>query len=93
MPPLTFWYFVVNSERLAGCDGHGPCIHGTCEQSPNGTYFCNCDEGWYGPRCDVPGRAFCLVMPVCHFMLSDTLDYETPMKLVLLLLASCMNQL
>ena len=40
----------------AGCDGHGPCMHGTCEQAPNGTYVCKCEEGWYGPECDVPGE-------------------------------------
>ena len=91
MPILNFWYSVVSSERLAGCDGDGPCIHGTCEPAPNGTYFCNCDNGWYGPECDVPGRAFCLLMPVC--MLFDTLGYETAMKLVLLLITSCMNWL
>ena len=43
------------SSLHAGCDGHGPCIHGTCEQAANGSNICNCDEGWYGPECDVPG--------------------------------------
>ena len=43
------------SSLHAGCDGHGPCIHGTCEQAANGSYICNCDDGWSGPECDVPG--------------------------------------
>ena len=45
------------STSHAGCDGHGPCLHGTCEQAANGSYVCNCDDGWYGPECDVPGSA------------------------------------
>ena len=45
------------SSLHAGCDGHGPCIHGTCEQAANGSYICNCDDGWYGPECDIPGSA------------------------------------
>ena len=78
MPDISLsWHY-------AGCDGHGPCIHGTCEQAANGTYFCNCEEGWYGPECDVPGRLLLLTirsllsliwlfMRVCFFTTSDIL--------------------
>ena len=55
-------FLIVNFTEHAGCDGHGPCIHGTCELAQNGTYVCNCDEGWYGIECDVPGM--CSVLDV-----------------------------
>ena len=40
----------------AGYDGHGPCIHGRCEQASNGTSSCKCDDGWSGLECNLPGR-------------------------------------
>ena len=52
--------------QRAGCDGHGPCIHGTCELAKNGSYVCNYDEGWYGIECDVPGTIPCLECIYCN---------------------------
>ena len=46
--------------EIAGCDGHGPCRHGTCELAQNGTYICSCDDGWFGIECNVPGMIVCL---------------------------------
>ena len=51
---------ILKIPEHAGCDGHGPCIHGICELAQNGTYVCNCDEGWYGTECEVPGKNLCL---------------------------------
>ena len=62
----------------AGCDGHGPCIHGTCEHAANGTDVCICDEGWYGLECDVPGRAIHLGVCMCLFVLGRC---ECPLRL------------
>ena len=50
----------LNFTEPAGCDGHGPCMHGTCELAQNGTYICICDEGWYGIECNVPGMILCV---------------------------------
>ena len=65
MPANFTALFIVKIPEHAGCDGHGPCIHGTCELAQNGTYVCNCDEGWYGIECDVPGMYLCLVCKYC----------------------------
>ena len=36
----------------AGCGDHGPCEHGMCVRSENGSEFCLCDSGWDGQSCD-----------------------------------------
>ena len=60
---LIIWIFnscFLKFMEHTGCEGHGPCIHGACRQAQNGSYICNCNEGWYGIECDVPGMIFCL---------------------------------
>ena len=70
------------SSLHAGCDGHGPCIHGTCEQAANGSYICNCDDGWYGPECDVPGSAtYFETCPCCARMVSKCSEKSISWKL------------
>lgn len=48
-------YCVVAVCTSANCSGQGAC-HG---RSDNSSYYCECNNGWYGNHCEFPGPDSC----------------------------------
>lgn len=56
--PMLLWFsnyncFVDSFTDINECDVHFPCQNnGTCVNN-NGSYYCDCKEGWQGHDCEI----------------------------------------